>query len=96
MYTFKKASDFVQIDNDNVKYHVSIDLKEVNGTFLIFIPSLQIRSYTVQRSSIDRRIDEALESFFKYWLKTKGEQEFSDLMLFRGFSLSGHHLSVAE
>lgn len=96
MYTFKKASDFVEIDNDTVKYHVSIEVKQVNDTFLIFIPSLQIRSYTVQRSDIDRRIDEVVESFFRYWLKTKGEQEFIDLMLLRGFSLSGHHSSVEK
>lgn len=88
MYIFKKGSDIAQIEGDRVQLHISIYSKEVDGTYLIEIPSLDIHSYTVKEDEIENRIDDAIASFFRYWLKVEGKEKLIEHMLALGFNLS--------
>jgi len=85
MHTLKYGSETAEFDGETLHLKVAAYTKKVNDAYIIEVPSLDIHSYTKDENNLNLRINESIDSFFKYWLAVEGKEKLIEHLIALGF-----------
>jgi hypothetical protein len=81
------SPDKVILRSDKTSVDITFFEKEVDQTFIVSIPSLDIHISTKRKEDIDDLVHGTLVSFFGFWQNAQGVSRLYDHMLELGFSI---------
>ncbi|NOQ73746.1 MAG: hypothetical protein GQ574_17190 [Crocinitomix sp.] len=87
MLEFVNGNDIAEMSEEGWKINYSMNVREIDATYLVDIPALNIHFYVDHENEIKRVANQSVKSFFNFWQKKNEFQAFIEQMLNLGFEI---------